>query len=143
VSDIVVAFRSCGPHARCTKGAQSSHGTLGAHGASGVHDVHGAYRAAVFDITGRKTSATLSVLFRFAHKNAGQEGSKFYSDLRNASSLAPTKYYCINCHCSAVTMPIKLSSYMTWRTSETVASLQLPLNPVFFCLAEVVSHVIL
>lgn len=37
MSDIVVAFRSCGPHARCTKGAQSSHGTLGAHGASGVH----------------------------------------------------------------------------------------------------------
>ena len=73
----------------------------------------------------------------------GREGSTFYSDLRNASSLAPTKYYCINCHCSAVTMPIKLNSYVTWKTSETVASVQLPLNAVFFCLAEVVSHVIL
>ena len=37
-------------------------------------------------------------------------------------------------------MPIKLSSYATWRISETVASVQLPLNAVFFCLAEVVSH---
>ena len=46
----------------------------------------------LFDVTGRKTSATLSILFRFAHKTARQEGSKFYSDLRNASSLAPTKY---------------------------------------------------
>ena len=100
-------------------------------------------RAAAFDVTGRKTSATLSVLFGLAHKTAMQESSKFYSDLRNASSLALTKYYCINCHCSAVTMPIKLSSYVTWSTSETVASVQLPLNAVFFCLAEVVSHVIL
>ena len=32
---------------------------------------------------------------------------------------------------------------MTWSTSETVASVQLPLNAVFFCLAEVVSRVIL
>ena len=31
---------------------------------------------------------------------------------------------------------------MTWSTSETVASVRLPLNAVFFCLAEVVSHVI-
>jgi len=37
----------------------------------------------------------------------------------------------------------KLSSYVTWSTSEAVASVQLPLNAVFFCLAEVVSHVIL
>ena len=37
-------------------------------------------------------------------------------------------------------MPIKLNSYVTWSTSETVASVQLPLNAVFFCLAEVVSH---
>ena len=80
-----------------------------------------------------------SVLIRFTHKTARQESSKFYCDLRNASSLALTKYYCINCHCSAVTMPIKLSSYVTWSTRETVASVQLPLNTVFFCLAEVVS----
>ena len=82
-----------------------------------------------------------SVLFRFTHKTARQESSKFYGDLRNASSLALTKYYCINCCCSEVTMPIKLSSYVTWSTSETVASVQLPLNAVFFCLAEVVSFV--
>jgi len=44
---------------------------------------------------------------------------------------------------AAVTMPIKLSNYATWSTSETVASVQLPLNAVFFCLAGVVSHVIL
>jgi len=100
-------------------------------------------RVAAFDVAGCKTSATLSVIFRFAHKTASQESSKFYSDLRNASSLALTKYYCINFRCSAVTMLIKLSSYMTWSTSETVASVQLPLNAVFFCLAEVVSHVIL
>ena len=54
-----------------------------------------------------------------------------------------TKYYCVNCHCSAVAMLIKLSSYMTWSASETVASVQLPLNSVLFCLAEVHSHVIL
>ena len=71
-----------------------------------------------------------------------KESSEFYSDLRNASSLELTKYYCINCRCSAVNMPVKLSSYVTWNTSETVASVQLPLNAVFFCLAEVVSHVI-
>jgi len=81
---------------------------------------------------------------RLCHKtSARQESSKFYSDLRNASSLELTKYYCINCHCSTVTMPIKLSSYVTWSTSETVASVQLPLNAVFFRLVEVVSHVIL
>jgi len=36
-----------------------------------------------------------------------------------------------------------LSSYITWSTSEMATSAQLPLNAVFFCLAEVVSHVIL
>jgi len=71
------------------------------------------HRAAAFDVTDRKTFATLSVILRFAHKTARQESSKFYSDLRNASSLEPTKYYCINCRCSAVAMPIKLSSYAT------------------------------
>ena len=91
----------------------------------------------------RKTSATLSNTLHFAHKIAKQESSKFYNDLRNASSLELTKYYCINCRCSAVAMPIKLSSYATGSTSETVASVQLPLNSVFFCLVEVVSHVVL
>jgi len=43
-------------------------------------------------------------------------------------------------HGSAVTVPIKLSSYATWSTSEMVASVQLPLNSVFFCLAEIPSH---
>ena len=33
-------------------------------------------------------------------------------------------------------MPIKLSSYVTWSTSETLPSVQLPLNAVFL-----VSHV--
>jgi len=108
-----------------------------------THKVFSNYRAAAFDVTGRKAFTTLSVLFCFAHKSERQESSKFYSDLRNASSLALTKYYCFNCHCSTVTMPIKQSSYVTWSTSETVASFQLPLNAVFFCLAEVVSHVIL
>jgi len=98
------------------------------------------YRAAAFDVTGRKTSATLSDILRFTHKTARQETSKFYSDLRNASSLELTKYYSL---CSAVAMSTKLSSYTTWSTSEMVASVQLPLNAVFFCLAEVVSHVIL
>ena len=100
-------------------------------------------RAAAFDIKGRKTSATLSVIFHFTHKTARQESSKFYRDLRNSSSLALTKYYCINFRCTAVTMPIKLSSYVTWITSETVASVQLPLNAMFFRHVEVVSHVIL
>ena len=97
------------------------------------------YRVAVFDVTGRKTSATLSIIFRFTHKIARQESGKFYSDLRNANSLGLTKYYCVNCHCNTVT----LSSYGTWSTSETVASVQLPLNAVFFCHVEVVSHMIL
>ena len=44
-------------------------------------------------------------------------------------------------YCSTVTMPIKLSSYATWCTSETVASVQLPLNSMFFCLVEVLSHI--
>jgi len=52
----------------------------------------------------------------------GKKAVKFYSDLRNASSLELTKHYCINCRCSEVAMPIKLSSYVTWSTSETVAS---------------------
>jgi len=67
------------------------------------------YRTAAFDIIGRKTSATLSVIFHFAHKTAGQGSSEFYSALRNANSLELTKYYCINCHCNTVT----LSSYTT------------------------------
>ena len=38
-------------------------------------------------------------------------------------------------------MPIKLSGYVTWSTSETVTSVQLPLNSVFLCLVEVLNHV--
>jgi len=45
------------------------------------------YRAAAFDVTGRKTSATVSVIFRFTHKTARQESSKFYSDLRKCKQL--------------------------------------------------------
>jgi len=48
--------------------------------------------------------------------------SKFY---RNASSLS---------------MLIKLSSYVNWSTSETVASVQLPVTALF-SLVEVLSHV--
>jgi len=33
-------------------------------------------------------------------------GSPLYSDLRSTSSLEHTKYQCIDCHCSAVTMPV-------------------------------------
>ena len=40
-------------------------------------------------------------------------------------------------------MLIKLNSYMTWSRRETVPSVQLPLNAVFFCLVEVASDVIL
>jgi len=56
-----------------------------------VHDVL-KYRAAAFDVTGRKTFATLFVILRFAHKIARQESSQFYSDLRNANRLELTKY---------------------------------------------------
>ena len=98
------------------------------------------YRAAAFDVTGRKTTETPSVILRFSHKTAWQESSNFYSDLRNASSSELTKYYCVNCCCSTVTMPIRSSSYTTWSTSELVVSVQLPLNTMFFCHAEVLSH---
>jgi len=95
-------------------------------------------RPATFDVKGCKTPPPLhSVLF------IRLQGSKFYGDLRNASNLELLKYYYVNCHCSTVAMPIWLSSYAAWSTSETVASVQLPLNAVFFCLAEVLSHVIL
>ena len=67
-------------------------------------------RAAAFDVTGCKTSTIPFVIFCSICKNAGQEREKFYSDLRIASSLELMKYYCINCRCNAVAMPIKLSS---------------------------------
>ena len=101
------------------------------------------YRAAAFDVTGRKTTETSSVIFRFSHKTAWQESSNFYSDLRNASRSELTKYYCVNYHYSAVTMPIRSSSYATSSTSELLVSVQLPLNSVLFCHAEVLSHVVL
>jgi len=49
-------------------------------------------RAAAFDVTGHAG---------FVCNNARQESSKFYGDLRNASSLELAKYHFINCHCSA------------------------------------------
>ena len=52
-----------------------------------------------------------TIIFCFICKNARQESSKFYSVLRNAKSLELTKYYCVNCHHSAVTMLIKQSRY--------------------------------
>ena len=41
----------------------------------------------MFDVTGCKTSAMPSVIICFVCKNARQETSKFYSDLRNASNF--------------------------------------------------------
>ena len=69
----------------------------------------------------------------FFHKTAWQESSDFYSDLRNerSSDLQSTT---VNCHCSAVTMPIRSSSYATWSTSEFIVSVQLPLN--FFAMRK-------
>ena len=78
------------------------------------------YRAAAFDITGRKITETPSVIFH--SKTAGQN---FYSDLRNASSSELTKYYCVNCRCSAVSMLIRLIRYAT-----STASVHLPVNSV-------------
>ena len=86
--------------------------------------------------TACKTSAAPSVIFHFIHKNAGQE--TVILETQAAWNLP-----CANFHYSAVTMLIKLSSYETWSMSETAASVQLPLNSVFFCLAEVLSHMIL
>jgi len=68
------------------------------------------------------------------------QGKKLVNSTVILEMQATSKYYYVNCYCSAVTMPIKLSSYTTW--SETIASVQLPLNSVFFCLTEVLSHVI-
>jgi len=96
------------------------------------------YRAAVFDIAGCKTTVIPSVTSRFIRKTARQESSKFCSDLINTSSMKLTKYYCVNCRCSAVTMPIKLSSYMTWSASERVASVEM----IELCVAKVLSHMI-
>ena len=62
----------------------------------------------------------------FLRMQGKKVASKFYSDLRNASSLELTTYYCVSCSCS--------SSFTTWSTSEMVASVQLPLNSMFFCL---------
>ena len=62
---------------------------------------------------------------------------KFYSNLRNTSSL---ELDCVNCPYSAVTMPIKLGSYTTWSTRETVTSIQLLSS---FYLLKVLGHVIL
>jgi len=73
-----------------------------------------------------------SLLYSISFIRLQGKRSKFYSDLRNASSLELTKYYCV-----AVTMPIELSSYATWSTGEMVASVQLQLNSLFVYLEEV------
>ena len=106
-------------------------------------DVRKSNRVLESDVTCRKTTETPSVILRFFHKSVWQESSNFYSDLRNASSSELTKYYCVNCRCSAVTKPIRSSSYATWSASESVVSVQLPLNSTFFCYTEVLSHVVL
>jgi len=95
------------------------------------------YRAAAFDITGCNHPPLHPVL------SIGMHGKKVVQCLRTANSLELTKYYCVNCCCIAVTMPIKLNSYAVWSASERVASVWLPLNSTFFCLAEILSHVIL
>jgi len=51
--------------------------------------------------------------------------------LYSYASLKITKYYCVDYRCSAVSIPIKPSSCVIWSASETVASVQLPLNSVF------------
>ena len=56
------------------------------------------------------------------------------------SSLELTQYYCVNCHCITVTVPIKLNSCVSWSASEMAASVHLPLSSV---LAEVLSHMVL
>ena len=98
------------------------------------------HRVAAFDVTDHRTSATSSVPFTL--KTTWQENSKFTVILENENSLELTTCCCNNCHCCTGTMGIKLSAYETRSASETVASIQLLLNSVFFCLAEV-SHVIL
>ena len=64
-----------------------------------------------------ETSATLSVIFHFARKNAGQESSKF-SETQAAWNLPSTT---VSTVASAVTMLSKLSSYVIHSTSERVA----------------------
>ena len=78
----------------------------------------------------RLTSQTVkhpqhSVIFRFAHsKTARQESSKFYSDLRNASSLALTKYYSINFRSSSYLnvgfRPWPVAGPCCWSTSRVL-----------------------
>jgi len=53
--------------------------------------LYGKQRKAAYDFTGHRTSTTASSIFCFICKNAKQESSKFYNDLRNASSLELTK----------------------------------------------------
>lgn len=53
-----------------------------------------------------------------------RQGKKILSSIKEANSLELAKYYCVNCRCSAVTMPIKLDSYVSWSASELVAALR-------------------
>ena len=45
-----------------------------------------------------------SILTSLTVKVSATRSGKFYSDLRNARSLELTRYYCVNCHWSMVTM---------------------------------------
>ena len=61
-------------------------------------------------------------------------------EMQAACSSELTKYYCVHCHCSAVTMPIISSSYATLSTNELVVSVLLPLNsPCSFAMRKLVS----
>jgi len=88
------------------------------------------YRAAAFDVTGHKHPQHPLLWYVLFIRI---QGKKVVSS--TVILEAQAAYYCVCCHCSAVTMPIKLSSYVTWSANETVASLQLPLNsvPCRFC----------
>ena len=55
---------------------------------------------------------------------SGEEGEEMPVILEaQAAWNLPRTTACVNCLCSTVTMPIKLSIYVTWNTSEIVAEL--------------------
>jgi len=93
----------------------------------------------VFDVTDRKTTTIPSVAFQLQGKKVVR--SRVILEMQAAWNLPSTTVSTV----TVVQLPcrFKLSSYATWSTSETVASLQLPLNSVLFCTEEVLSHMIL
>ena len=99
------------------------------------------YRVLAIDVTGRKTTETPSVILCFSHKTVWQKAviSTMILETQAARNLR-SSYYCVNCRCSAVTMPIRSSSYATLSASESIVFVQLPLNSMFFCHTEVLSH---